>query len=81
MTSRQRFQILEITIRDGSGSALLRFFNQPYLKDQFKKGKTVVVHGNAQMEPFASVPLIRDPQFEFAKENEVSRFLQVSSGI
>ena len=44
VTARQRFKILEVTIRDGSGSALLRFFNQPYLKDQFEKGKTVVVH-------------------------------------
>lgn len=77
ITSRQRFKILEVTIRDGSGSALVRFFNQPYLKDQFEKGKTVVVHGNVQLEPFASAPLIKDPQFEFAKDKEVSRFLQV----
>ena len=77
ITSRQRFRILDVTVRDTTGSALLRFFNQPYLKDQFEKGKRVIVHGIAQMEAISSGPAIKDPQYEFLKEKEVSEYLQL----
>lgn len=77
ITSRQRFRILDVTIRDSSGSALLRFFNQAYLKDQFEKEKIVVIHGHVQAEAFASMPVLKDPQYEFVKGAEVSRYLQI----
>ena len=77
ITSRQRFRILDVTVRDSTGSALLRFFNQPYLKDQFEKGKGVIVHGIAHMEKISSGPEIKDPQYEFLKEKEVSEYLQL----
>jgi ATP-dependent DNA helicase RecG len=77
ITSRQRFRILDVTVRDATGAALLRFFNQPYLKDQFEKGKRVVVHGIAQREPISPGPVIKDPQYEFLKGKEVSDHLQL----
>jgi ATP-dependent DNA helicase RecG len=77
ITARQRFRILDITIRDSTGAALLRFFNQPYLKDQFEKGKRVVVHGVAQKEPISPGPLIKDPQYEFVKSKDLGELLQL----
>src|SRR3990172_12968272 len=41
--TRRQFKILEVSIQDGSGTMLVRFFNQPYLKDHFEKGRMVVL--------------------------------------
>src|SRR5437867_7487445 len=47
ITPRQRFKILEISAHDATGRVTIRFFNQPYLKDQFTKGQKVLLHGQA----------------------------------
>jgi ATP-dependent DNA helicase RecG len=77
VTPRQRFKILDVSVRDSTGSVLLRFFNQAFLKDQFEKGRQVVLHGIAKVEPFAPGPVIKDPQYEFIKDRNVALHLQV----
>jgi len=77
ITSRQRFKILDVTLHDGTGTVIIRFFNQPYLKDQFEKGTRVVLHGQATKEPFARDPVIENPQYEIVKKGEVSQYLQM----
>src|SRR5688500_6288799 len=50
LTPRKHFKILEVTVHDGSRSVLVRFFNQPYLKDQFEKGKRGILQGTVRTE-------------------------------
>jgi ATP-dependent DNA helicase RecG len=79
VTARRHFRILDVTLRDSSGSVLTaRFFNQPYLKDHFEKGQTVVLHGIVRIGPIAAGALMENPQHEKLKDKQdVSRFLQI----
>lgn len=77
VTSRKRFRILDVTVSDGSARMIVRFFNQPYLTDQFQQGVKVLLHGNAQMEPFAREPVMENPQYEVLKNRPAEEFLQV----
>jgi ATP-dependent DNA helicase RecG len=77
LTSRKRFKILEITIQDGSNSLLVRFFNQPYLKDQFEKGRKVIVHGAVRIDPFGHDAEMENPQYEILKKEDLSEYLTV----
>ncbi len=76
ITARRRFRILEVVIRDSSGSLIVRFFNQPYLKDQFEKGVKVLLHGLVKSEPFGQA-ILENPQFEMLKEGTSAQYLQV----
>lgn len=77
VTPRRRFRILDVIVQDSTGSVVLRFFNQPYLKDQFSKGCRLVLHGQWKKEPLASQGIIENPQFEIMKTAEVSPYLQI----
>lgn len=77
VTSRKRFKILDVTVSDGSGRMIVRFFNQPYLTDQFQQGVKVLFHGSAQLEPFAREPVMENPQYEVLKGRPAEEFLQV----
>lgn len=76
ITARRRFRILEVVIRDSSASLIVRFFNQPYLKDQFEKGVKVLLHGFVKSEPFGQA-VLENPQFEMLKEGTASQYLQI----
>jgi ATP-dependent DNA helicase RecG len=77
VTSRQRFKILEVTVQDSSGSILVRFFNQPYLKEQFEKAKKVILHGTVRVDPFGHDAEIENPHYEFLKKDDPSEYLRV----
>ncbi len=77
ITSRQRFKILEVTVQDSSGSILVRFFNQPYLKEQFEKAKKVIVHGTVRVDPFGHDAEMENPHYEFLKKEDASEYLRV----
>jgi ATP-dependent DNA helicase RecG len=76
ITARRRFKILEVVIRDSSGSLIVRFFNQPYLKDQFEKGRVVLLHGIVKSEPFGQA-VLENAQFEMPKEGTSEIYLQI----
>ena len=76
ITARRRFKILEVVIRDSSGSMIVRFFNQPYLKDHFEKGRAFLFHGAIKAEPFGQA-ILENPQYEMLKEENPGSFLQV----
>lgn len=76
ITPRRRFKILEVVVRDSSGSIVVRFFNQPYLKDQFEKGTKVLLHGSVKAEPFGQA-IIENPQYEMLKEKTAVSYLQI----
>ncbi|MDO8588539.1 MAG: ATP-dependent DNA helicase RecG [Armatimonadota bacterium] len=48
--TRSRVKITKVAIDDGSGVANLVYFNQPYLRERFRKlyGKQIVAYGQAQ---------------------------------
>jgi ATP-dependent DNA helicase RecG len=48
-TTRSRFTIYEITVRDGSGEIRAAFYNQPYLKQSLAPGRVVVLHGRVKL--------------------------------
>ncbi len=75
--TRRQFKILEVSVHDSTGSMVVRFFNQPYLKDQFEKGRMVVLHGAVHVDPFANDGEMENPQYEFLKDEDPSQYLQV----
>lgn len=77
VTSRRHFRILEIAVKDSSGLVLARFFNQPYLKDHFEKGRSVVLHGVVRQDPLGHQAVMENPQHELLKEKDITHFLQV----
>lgn len=77
VTPRQRFKILEVSAHDANGRVTIRFFNQPYLKDQFVKGQKVLLHGTVKVDPFAGDVQMENPQFEILKTGDPSPFLQL----
>jgi ATP-dependent DNA helicase RecG len=48
-TRRPGFKIFEAIVSDESGSILVNWLNQPYLRDVFKAGQRVVLYGAAEM--------------------------------
>jgi ATP-dependent DNA helicase RecG len=77
LTSRRHFKILEVTIRDSTGSILVRFFNQPYLKDQFEKDRKVILHGTVRVDPFGHDAEMENPHHEILKKEDPSEYLSV----
>ena len=77
LTPRKHFKILEVTVHDGSRSVLVRFFNQPYLKDQFEKGKRVILHGTVRIDPFGHDAEMENPHYEILKKEDTSEYLAV----
>ena len=77
LTARRNFKILEVTIQDSSRSILVRFFNQPYLKDQFEKGKKVVLHGTVRVDPFGHDAEMENPHHEIIKKEDLTEYLRV----
>jgi ATP-dependent DNA helicase RecG len=45
---RGRLHIIKIVLDDGSGHAMLYFFNRPYLASNYKPGTSVLIHDNAE---------------------------------
>lgn len=66
--SRRRFSILEVEVADATGKAYCVWFNQPYLKDYFKLGSTLVLNG--KIERYAGKLQINSPEFEFISESQ-----------
>ncbi len=63
--SRQR--IFRIAVTDSTGFIHAIWFNQPYLKDYFKKGQKVILHG--KVEIYDKLQIVQ-PEYEILKEGE-----------
>jgi ATP-dependent DNA helicase RecG len=69
--------VTHITVKDSGGVIIGRFFNQPYLKDHFEKGRSVILHGVVKKDPFVDYPILENPQHEVLNKKEAGHFLQV----
>jgi ATP-dependent DNA helicase RecG len=56
-TRRPGFKIFEAIVSDDSGSILVNWLNQPYLRDVFKAGQHVVLYGIAEMRGHGGLQL------------------------
>jgi ATP-dependent DNA helicase RecG len=68
-TRRPGFKIFEAAVDDGSGSLRAVFLNQPFLRDVFARGQTVVLYGAVEMRGSASLQLT-NPQYEILDDEE-----------
>ncbi|HUI69038.1 MAG TPA: DEAD/DEAH box helicase, partial [Spirochaetia bacterium] len=62
---RRRLSIIEVVIKDGTGNLLLKFFNQPYLRQSYHEGLELVVYGQVKRDTYAHGTLaIVNPECE-----------------
>lgn len=70
-TPRKRMKIFELTVSDGSGSLKSKWFNQPYLKKYFKKGRRVILNGTVKGNPYARMGIeMENPDFELIESED-----------
>jgi ATP-dependent DNA helicase RecG len=68
-TRRPGFKIFEAIVSDDSGSILVNWLNQPYLRDVFKAGQHVVLFGAAEMRGHGGLQLT-NPDHELLDDEE-----------
>ncbi|MGC4083796.1 MAG: ATP-dependent DNA helicase RecG [Vicinamibacterales bacterium] len=68
-TRRPGFKIFEAIVSDDSGSILVNWLNQPYLRDVFKAGQHVVLYGAAEMRGHGGLQLT-NPDHEILDDEE-----------
>lgn len=67
IAGRNRKGYFEAVLRDGSGMVRCHWFNAPYLKDQFKIGDSLVVHG--KVSRFRNMLAFQHPEFELVTDD------------
>jgi ATP-dependent DNA helicase RecG len=67
IAGRNRKGYFEAVLRDGSGIVRCHWFNAPYLKDQFKIGDSLVVHG--KVSRFRNMLAFQHPEFELVTDD------------
>jgi ATP-dependent DNA helicase RecG len=78
-TRRRGFSVFEMLVRDGKGSVRVKFFNQPYLRQVYKIGTSLVVYGQVKKDPYARGALVfMNPECEMLEEE--SSGISVHSG-
>jgi ATP-dependent DNA helicase RecG len=65
---RKGFNITEVVVDDGSGRVSCIWFNQPYLKDYFKVGQSLVLYG--KVDSYGDQLQMNSPEFEIIGEEE-----------
>ncbi len=65
---RRGFSIVEVAVSDQSGKIFCVWFNQPYLKDYFKLGATLVLYG--KIEEYAGRLQMNSPEFEIVSSEK-----------
>jgi ATP-dependent DNA helicase RecG len=68
-TRRPGFKIFEAIVDDGSGSIRATWLNQPFLRDVFARGQTVVLYGNVEMRGYGGLQLT-NPQYEILDDED-----------
>jgi ATP-dependent DNA helicase RecG len=68
-TRRPGFKIFEAIVSDESGSVLVNWLNQPYLRDVIKSGQHVVLFGAAEMRGHGGLQLT-NPDHEILDDEE-----------
>ncbi len=67
----RRMPIFEAIVEDSSGRIKCVFFGQPYLRDSFKVGRSVVLHGAPEWDRFGGGLALHSPDSEILGEDGV----------
>lgn len=65
---RRGFNITEVAVGDKTGKIFCVWFNQPYLKDYFKVGSSLILYG--KVERYANRLQMNSPEFEIVSGEE-----------
>lgn len=70
-TRRKGFSVFEMLVRDSSGSIRVKFFNQPYLREVYKPGISLVVYGQVKRDPYShSALVLMNPECEVLEQEQ-----------
>ena len=70
-TRGRRFAVFEILLRDASGSIRVKFFNQNYLRNIYREGRSLIVYGQVRRDTFARAGLcFMNPECEIVQDEE-----------
>ena len=70
-SNRRRVSIIEVLVRDGTGSVRLKFFNQPYLRNVYAVGTELIIYGQVKRDPYAHGTLcFMNPECEVVDKEE-----------
>ncbi len=64
---RRGFSIIEVEVEDSTGKISCVWFNQPYLKEYFKVGSTLILYG--RIEQYAGRLQMNSPEFEIVSSD------------
>ena len=72
-SKRRGLSVVEVVVRDSSGQALVKFFNQPYLRSAYQPGMRLVLYGQVRREEHGrGVLAFSSPECEIIDEEPVS---------
>lgn len=71
-TSRKAAQIFELIARDETGAISIKFFNQGYLAQVLKNGRTVIFFGTPRYDRYAGAITFINPEFELVGESDLT---------
>ncbi|NWG13085.1 MAG: ATP-dependent DNA helicase RecG [Acidobacteria bacterium] len=68
-TRKRRMSVLEVLVRDATGSMRLKFFNQPYLRSLYKPGLHLIIYGQVKRDAYSGTSLVfMNPECEVHEE-------------
>src|SRR5215831_16488258 len=77
-TRRPRFKIFEMLVRDKTGSLRAIWFNQPFLKDVFRRHQRVILFGKLELNSFGLQ--MQSPQYEIVGGAEAAEGAEGADG-
>jgi ATP-dependent DNA helicase RecG len=75
VTPRKRLQIFELMAMDETGGLVVKWFNQPYLKNVLKKGSHLMLSGRVRVSAYDGRLEMENPQFELISRNLQRNYL------
>ncbi len=66
---RRRMSIIEILVQDATATVELKFFNQPYLRNVYRQGMSLIIYGQPRRDSYAHGRLcFMNPECEVQEE-------------
>lgn len=73
---QRRLNILDVHISDGTGIIVAKWFNQPYIKNNFRKGQEIIISGIIKTSYWNNAPEMLNPEYELIEDE--SDFIHTS---
>jgi ATP-dependent DNA helicase RecG len=67
----RKFAVFELLLRDETGAIRLKFFNQNYLRNVYREGRSLIVYGQVRRDTFSRGALcFMNPECEIVQDGE-----------